>query len=292
MTVLVVGGSGMLGRAWMERLAKDGREARSLDLPDFDLTDAKALSVVDERASLVVCCAAYTDVDGAETNEDAANAVNGAAVAGLAGRCAQLGVPLIHYSTDYVFDGAATSPYPVDTPRAPLNAYGRSKATGEEAVETAYAQSTTPFLLIRTSWLYASWAKNFVLTMAHLTEARDSLSVVDDQRGRPTSAVELARVSLALFDAGASGTFHVTDGGECTWHGLARFVAEHLGHRCDIQPCTTDAFPRPAPRPGYSVLDVTTTEAMAGALRPWQRNVADVLDAWRSAAAETDEQTS
>ena len=118
--------------------------------------------------------------------------------------------------------------------------------------------------------------------MANLTADKDALTVVDDQRGRPTSAEHLARVSQQLYASGQRGIFHVTDGGECTWHGLASFVSQHLGHTCDVAPCTSDAFPRPAPRPAYSVLDLSKTEAAVGEMTDWKTNVAAALDASRS----------
>ena len=275
MSTLVIGAGGMLGRAWMALLASDGSPHEGFDFPDFDITKSDDLTRITSAHTLVVCCAAYTDVDGAETNEEQASAVNGAATGALARRCAELNIPLIHYSTDYVFDGAATAPYPTDAPIDPINAYGRSKAIGEKLI----AEAGGPHLIIRTSWLYAPWAKNFVLTMAKLTSDKDALTVVDDQRGRPTSSEHLARVSRQLHAGGQRGIFHVTDGGECTWHELASFVSQHLGNTCDVAPCKSDVFPRPAPRPAYSVLDLSKTEAATGPMTDWKTNVAAALDA-------------
>lgn len=277
MSALVIGAGGMLGRAWMALLASEGNAHEGLDFPDFDLTKTEDLTRITSVHSLVVCCAAYTDVDGAESDEERATAVNGHAIGALAHRCAELNVPLIHYSTDYVFDGSGSVPYTTDAPLDPINAYGRSKAMGEKLI----AEAGGAHLIIRTSWLYAPWAKNFVLTMAKLTADKDALTVVDDQRGRPTSAEHLARISQKLHAGGHRGIFHVTDGGECTWHGLASFVSQHLGHTCDVAPCTSDAFPRPAPRPAYSVLDLSSTEAAVGEMTDWKKNVAAVLDAPR-----------
>lgn len=276
MSTLIIGSGGMLGRAWMSLLAADSSEHEGVDFPDFDLTKDDDLQRITSTHELVVCCAAYTDVDGAESAEEQANAINGHAIGALAQRCAALGVPLIHYSTDYVFDGSGSAPYPVDAPIDPINAYGRSKALGEKLVLEAGGEH----LIIRTSWLYAPWAKNFVLTMAKLTADKDALTVVNDQHGRPTSAEHLARVSRDLQASGQRGLFHVTDGGECTWHELASFVSQHLGHTCDVAPCSSDAFPRPAPRPAYSVLDLSKTEAAAGKMTDWKTNVAAVLNTW------------
>ncbi len=249
---LVIGADGMLGRAWMELCAREGLPAVGLVWPSFDLTKPETLER-DVRGPIraVICCAAYTDVDGAEEHEALATRVNGDGVGALVARCDALGVPLVHYSTDYVFDGNGSAPYPVDHPVAPLNAYGRSKRPGEEHL----LRSSGPHLLIRTSWLYAPWGKNFVLTIAKLAKERDALKVVDDQRGRPTSAEHLARASLGLLRQEARGTFHVTDGGECTWFDLATAIAASVAPRCRVAPCTTAEFPRPAKRPAYSVLD-------------------------------------
>lgn len=279
MSVLVVAGAdGMLGRAWMALLEERGLPARGLVWPGFDLTDPVSVArALEGDVRAVIDCAAYTDVDGAEANEELATAINGTGVGWLVQRCDALGVPLVHYSTDYVFDGRGRAPYPVDHPTAPLNAYGRSNRAGEERV----LASRGKHLLIRTSWLYAPWGKNFVLTIAKLAREREELSVVDDQRGRPTSAEHLARASLALLEGSASGTFHVTDGGECTWFELAREVAGRVAPNCRVRPCTTADFPRPAPRPAYSVLDLSETEARLGPMPAWRENVAAVLASLR-----------
>jgi dTDP-4-dehydrorhamnose reductase len=272
--VLLLGADGMLGRAWTEMLRQRGIDHVRATRADLDLQDQTALaSGITPGTHWVVNCAAYTLVDAAEEHEDLATEVNGHAVGRLAERCKAIGAKLIHYSTDYVFDGTATEPYRVDHPRRPVNAYGRSKALGEELIE----RSGVEHLLVRTSWLYAPWGKNFVLTMRELTEARDSLRVVDDQRGRPTDCRRLAEVSLALAEEGSRGAFHVTDAGECTWHGLATLIAKVVNPSCRVEPCTTADFPRPARRPAYSVLDIAATEGVAGTLIPWEDRVRDVL---------------
>ena len=271
---LVIGSDGMLGRCWTELLARRGIEHASTTLDDLDITDAAAVArSVTRGVRWVVNCAAYTAVDAAEEHEALANEVNGYAVGRLAERCHAIGAKLIHYSTDYVFDGTATEPYPVDCPRCPINAYGRSKAIGEELIE----RSGVPHLLVRSSWLYAPWGKNFVLTIAELARARNELRVVDDQRGRPTDSRRLAEVSLALAERGELGTFHVTDGGDCTWFDLATLVAALVNPSCRVEPCTSAEFPRPAPRPAYSILDISATEAVMGPMVPWQDRVRALL---------------
>jgi dTDP-4-dehydrorhamnose reductase len=272
--VLLVGPEGMLGRAWAELLERRGLDYRAVQYPTFDLTDRDAVARLElGGVDVVVNCSGWTDVDGAEEHEEAATAVNGEGVGWLAERCGRAGCTLVHYSTDYVFDGRGTRPYPVDAPVAPLNAYGRSKQLGEARIATSGCQT----LLLRTSWLYAPWGNNFVRTMARLGRERDRLRVVADQRGRPTSAEHLARTSLALLERGAQGTLHVTDGGECTWFELAREVVGAVDPTCVVEPCTSAEFPRPAERPSYSVLDLSATEAVVGPMPPWQENLADVL---------------
>lgn len=274
--LLIVGSGGMLGRAFTALLAREGLEFSAIDLPEIDLTDVDSVEgALKPGLRTVINCAAYTDVDGAEQREPEANAINGAGVEMLARRAAEIGATLVHYSTDYVFEGTATRPYRVDHPRAPLNAYGRSKALGEALLEASDAR----YLLIRTSWLYAPWGKNFVLTMRQLTRNQPELKVVHDQVGRPTSAEYLAERTLQLLRGGHQGTFHVTDGGQCTWFEFTQRIAELSGGTARIQPCTSAEFQRPARRPAYSVLDLSRTEAAIGPSRPWQENLAQVLAA-------------
>jgi dTDP-4-dehydrorhamnose reductase len=272
--LLVIGADGMLGRCWTELLTARGIEHVATELADLDITDPSAVEgFIPPGTRWVVNCAAYTLVDAAEEHEALANDVNGHAVGRMAERCRAVGAKLLHYSTDYVFDGNATTPYRTDHALKPVNAYGRSKALGEELI----ARSGVEHLLVRSSWLYAPWANNFVLTIRALAKARESLRVVDDQRGRPTDSRRLAEVSLDLAEKGSRGIFHVTDGGECTWFELAALIAEVVNPGCRVEPCTSDEFPRPAPRPAYSVLDVSATEDVVGPLIPWEDRVRDVL---------------
>jgi dTDP-4-dehydrorhamnose reductase len=272
--LLVIGADGMLGRCWVELLSARGIDHAATTLAELDITDPSAVGRhVTPGTQWVVNCAAYTLVDAAEQHEDLASAVNGHAVGRIAERCNTVGAKLLHYSTDYVFDGTATEPYATSHPRAPVNAYGRSKALGEELIE----RSGVEHLLVRSSWLYAPWGKNFVLTIRELAKARQSLRVVDDQRGRPTDSRRLAQVSLDLVNRGSRGVFHVTDGGECTWFELATLIAEVVNPNCQVEPCTSAEFPRPAPRPAYSVLDVSATEGVVGPLIPWEDRVREVL---------------
>jgi dTDP-4-dehydrorhamnose reductase len=272
--ILIVGDRGMLGRAFRELLSHQVRAYQGVDLPDVDAAEPRQVADLFAKPwSAVINCAAFTNVDTAESNEAAALRGNATAPKLVSEACARAGVPFLHFSTDYVFSGQATSPYLVDAPMQPLGAYGRTKAAGEDAIRASGGR----YLIARTSWLYAPWANNFVRTMAKLTRDKPSLKVVSDQRGRPTSAEHLARTSLALLDRGASGTFHVTDGGECSWFDFTVAIAQKLGRTCTIEPCTTAEFPRPAQRPAYSVLDLSKTEALLGPMPDWHDNLASVL---------------
>lgn len=273
--VALIGSSGMLGRAWAELLVRENLEHRSLSRSDLDLARPEQVEAFDFSGSdVVINCAAWTDVDGAEEHEAEASVINGHAVRALAVAVKRAGRLLVHYGTDYVFPGTGNTPWPVDGELQPLNAYGRSKALGEVALR----QSGCSHLMLRTSWLYAPWGKNFVRTMAKLGAERSELKVVDDQRGRPTSAEHLAAATLALLRVGARGTLHVTDGGECSWFELARHVVSSINPACTVRPCTSAEFVRPAARPSYSVLDLAPTEGLIGSMPPWRDNVASVLE--------------
>jgi dTDP-4-dehydrorhamnose reductase len=273
-TLLLIGADGMLGQAWQAVLKHAGVSYQGLTRATLDLAEPTSIeAAVTPGVRTVINCAAWTDVDGAEDHEAQATAVNGQGVGCLARRCAEIGAVLLHYSTDYVFNGQATEPYATDQSRAPINAYGRSKAAGEQLIE----QSGTPHLIVRTSWLYAPWGKNFVSTMRRLMQEQERLTVVNDQRGRPTSCQHLAEVSWQLLNQAARGIYHATDGGQCTWFDLACQIREALDADCTIEPCTSEAFPRPAKRPAYSVLDLSATERALGPMPHWSDNVEAAL---------------
>ncbi|HLL68694.1 MAG TPA: dTDP-4-dehydrorhamnose reductase [Micromonosporaceae bacterium] len=256
---LVTGAAGMLGRDVQAALAAPGRRdaVTPVTRADLDITDPGAVRAAVEDADVVVNAAAWTDVDAAERDEAAANAVNGHAVTALARACAATGARLLQISTDYVFAGDAGSPYPEDAPTAPINAYGRGKLIGEVGVlgglpDTGY--------VVRTAWLYGEHGGNFVTTMLRLAQQREFVDVVDDQRGQPTWSRALADQLVALGDAAVAGTapagvYHGTASGDTTWYGLARAVFAAAGHDPDrVRPTTSHRFPRPARRPAYSVL--------------------------------------
>ncbi|HEX8877812.1 MAG TPA: dTDP-4-dehydrorhamnose reductase [Phycisphaerales bacterium] len=273
--IALIGADGMLGRQW-QRFFAEAPHARvaSLTHPTIDFErDDTLRRVFDSSPRLVINCAAYTNVDQAESEPDKADRINAAAVGTLASMCRERGVTLVHYSTDYVFDGRGTAPYSVDATTNPVNAYGRTKLRGEHLLQS----SGCDHLLIRTSWLYAPWAKNFVRTIAAAARTKPELRVVNDQHGRPTSTASLVEITARLLDRDIRGTFHATDEGACTWFEFAVAIAAFANPGCRVMPCSTAEFPRPAPRPSYSVLDLSKTVAAIGSLRPWREALADVL---------------
>lgn len=277
--VCILGASGMVGAAWEEELRTEGVAHQAFTRAQLDITQKDQLAKIGKEFDLVVNCAAHTQVDQAETDYAAAALTNGEAVGHLADHCADIGARLIHYSTDYVFDGKGQAPYPTDAKRLPVNAYGRSKLLGEQRIEASSVRA----LLIRTSWVYAPTGKNFVLTMAQLLRTKPQLRVVHDQRGRPTSAIELAKNSWRLARAVEAGVFHLTDGGECTWFEFACEIRNSLGLATPVEPCSSDEYPRPAVRPAYSVLDLSRSETVLGPIKPWQEALGETLDAVRGA---------
>ena len=254
---LVTGAGGMLGRDLVSVLSAAGHDVTAARRADLDITDATAVKAAVAGHDVVVNAAAWTDVDGAEADEAAATAVNGTGTRHIAAACAATGARLLHVSTDYVFPGDATAPYPEDAPTDPVNGYGRSKLAGEVAVRDLLPDTG---YIVRTAWLYGAHGPNFVATMLRLAQSRDIVDVVDDQRGQPTwsfaLAEQLVRLGLAAVDGTArAGAYHGTASGETTWFGLARAVFEEAGlNPARVHPTTSDKFVRPARRPAFSVL--------------------------------------
>ena len=272
--LLVTGAAGQLGQ---DLLALEPG-ALGVDLAELDLTDGLAVRafLAADKPEVVIHGAAYTAVDKAESDEDRAYLVNATASAHLATACAAVGARLIAVSTDYVFAGDATEPYDVDSPTGPRSAYGRTKLAGEVAVREILPASSH---VVRTAWVWGAGGANIVKTMARLEATRDTVSVVDDQRGSPTWSRDLAAglLELASRPDVPAGVLHATGGGETTWHGFTRAVFEELGaDPARVLPITTAEYPVPAPRPAYSVLSPAAWAA-AG-LTPLQH--------WRSALAE------
>lgn len=273
MRVLVTGSAGQLAeairRTWTGHTLLMPTEA------ELDLTDREGIArVIRELAPAVVLnTAAYTAVDAAEADEARALLVNGTAVGWLADACDATGALLVQISTDYVFDGSATTPYPEDAPTAPRSAYGRTKRAGELA-----ALGAREHLVVRTAWLYDAWGKNFLNTMLRVAGEGRALRVVDDQRGAPTSCRALARQLQVGVEGGWRGLIHGTCGGETTWHGFAKAIFDGAGLTVDLAPCFSADYPTPASRPVYSVLDNTRRRSLGpDVMGDWKEALAEVL---------------
>lgn len=273
--VAVTGAGGMLGRALLETLSADGIEHHGFTRAELDITREPDVARLADYPT-IINAAAWTDVDGAEADEAGAHRLNAHAVGVLARHCRAHGATLVNYGTDYVFAGDASIPYPLDAAILPQNAYGRSKAAGELVLTDEVACGLRA-LHIRTSWLWAPWGKNFVRTIAAASATRPQLRVVDDQRGRPTCAVHLARATLDLLRARAEGLTHVTDGGECSWFEFAQAIVNGLGRSCVVVPCSSAEYPRPARRPAYSVLGLGNAEAILGSRPDWRASLKEGL---------------
>jgi dTDP-4-dehydrorhamnose reductase len=259
----------MLGHRVVAVARGAGHDVVGTDLPDLDLADAGAVRarLGAERPDVVVHCAAYTDVDGAEADEATATRINGDAAGHVAAASAAVGAFLVHLSTDYVFAGDAERPYAEDDEPAPRTAYGRSKLAGERAVAAARGEHA----ICRTAWLYGAGGRNFVDTMLRLAGERDEVSVVADQVGSPTWTGHLAPALLEVAERRAGGVHHLTGEGSCSWYELAVEAFARAGVACRVTPTTSAQFVRPAPRPAYSVLGRTRPDAV---VQPaWQEGV-------------------
>jgi len=265
--ILVVGANGMLGR---DMLALIGDAARGVDIDEIDITSLESTERIIRtlKPEIVINCAAYTDVDGCETNVETAMQVNGEGVAHLAMASREIGARLVQVSTDYVFDGGKGSPYVEEDATRPLGVYGESKLAGE-----LNAAFNPDHLIVRTQWLYGLHGKNFVETMLKLAAEKDQLSVVDDQIGSPTWTVDLAQAILALLKTGQRGVYHAANAGFCSWNEFAKAIFQEAGLSVKVNGMTTVELNRPARRPLYSTLDCSKLERDAG-FRP---------QAWRSA---------
>jgi dTDP-4-dehydrorhamnose reductase len=256
--ILVVGANGMLGR---DLIALLGDRGHGVDIADIDITSLESVLKVigDLKPKVVINCAAYTDVDGCESNAETAMAVNGEGVGCLAMACRESGALLVQVSTDYIFDGSKGTPYVEDDAPCPLSVYGESKLAGE--MNAAFCPE---HLIVRTQWLYGLHGKNFVETMLRLGAEKNELTVVDDQIGSPTWTVDLARAIIALIDSGCRGTYHAANSEFCSWNGFAKAIFEETGLNVLVRPMTTTELNRPARRPLYSTLDCTKLTSDAG----------------------------
>lgn len=276
--ILVTGGTGQVGTALRQLGSRFGVEIVAPAREELDLASPAAIeaAVGSRDWSAVVNCAAYTAVDKAESEADAAYAVNAVAPELLALATAAREVRLLHASTDYVFDGSKPSFYMEDDPVAPLGVYGASKEAGERGVRGA----NPDHIILRTAWVVSAWGHNFVKTMLRLGAERKQLRVVADQRGCPTSAIDIAGALLTIAtQGGPAGTYHFVNAGEASWCALARFVFARAGMDVDVEAITTDDYPTPAKRPANSRLCTNKLQATFGIRpRPWQDAVGEVVD--------------
>lgn len=272
MRILVTGASGMLGHDVVAAALAAGHDVSALARRDLDITDpaAVAAAIAAARPDAVVNCAAWTNVDGAEEQEEEATRVNGAGTGHVGRAAVQAGAHLVHVSTDYVFSGAASRPYVESDSTGPRSAYGRSKLAGERALDLERA------MIVRASWLFGANGANFVATMLRLAGDRDEVTVVDDQVGFPTWSGHLAPELLRLAEARATGVVHATGAEPCSWHDFACEIFDRAGVACAVRRGRSADLGRPAPRPAYSVLG--TERADAPRLAPWREGLAAYLD--------------
>ncbi len=273
MKILVTGARGMLGGDLCIELSSAGYDVIQSDiLPDttiMDITSPKSIKEILEEKSpaWVVNCAAYTKVDACESDEETSTLLNGTAPGYLASECASLGIKLFHISTDYVFEGMKQEPYTEDDPVNPINAYGRGKLKGEQAI----MKNMSNFCILRTQWLFGANGPNFVDTILKLAKERGSVDVVNDQFGSPTYSKDLSKAIRLLIENDARGIFHVCNRGKTSWFELAKKAIELSLIKATVNPVTTDKFPRPAKRPTNSTLSTKKfTQTTGRTMPPWQ----------------------
>lgn len=274
MNILVTGANGQLGHE-MQRVAKNSKNNYIFtDVADgyekLDITDLNAIrnTVKEKGINIIVNCAAYTNVDRAESDYPTADLINNTAAGNLAKAMKEVDGTLIHVSTDYVFQGDRNVPCREDWPTNPLGVYGKTKLAGEKAIEATGCRH----IILRTAWLYSQWGKNFVKTMQNLTASKDSLKVVFDQVGTPTFAGDLADVISHIIETNQldkTGIYHFSNEGVCSWFDFAKIICELSGNTCDIEPCYSEEFPSPVKRPHFSVLDKTKLKKTFGFKVPY-----------------------
>lgn len=266
MRVTIFGATGLLGKALMQ--AWDGDEVVGLGSKDADIRDSRRVIEVLQQSQpdWIVLAAAYTDVDGCEANRDLAFEVNCRGAVNVARAAKQSGSRLLFLSTDYVFDGTKSTPYETNDARAPRSVYGRSKAEAELQISEVLPNCC----IVRTSWLFGMGGRCFPDTILKLAATRSEIDVVDDQRGCPTYAPDLARAIVHLCHSRAEGIVHATDRGECSWFDFAREIVSGSGLNTVVHPTTSDRFVRPAERPRYSVLSASSLEKYGITMPVWQ----------------------
>lgn len=274
MNILITGANGQLGHE-MQRVAKESNDNYIFTdvaegYENLDITDLEAIRkmVKANNIEIIVNCAAYTNVDRAESDFPTANLINNTAAGNLATAMKEVEGTLIHVSTDYVFQGDRNIPCREDWPTNPLGVYGKTKLAGEKAIEATGCQH----IILRTAWLYSQWGKNFVKTMQSLTASKDSLKVVFDQVGTPSFAGDLADAIAHIINTrqlDKTGIYHFSNEGVCSWFDFAKIICELSGNTCDIQPCYSEEFPSPVKRPHFSVLDKSKLKSTFGIRVPY-----------------------
>ena len=270
----MTGAGGMLGRAVVAAASRRGHHVRGATRAELDITvDAAVIVTMHEyRPDVVVNCAAYTDVDGAESEREAAAAVNASGAGRVAAAAAEVGASIVHVSTDYVFDGSKREPWVESDPTGPLGVYGETKLAGERAVGEANPAPA----IVRTAWMFGAGGRNFVDTMLALAAQREEVSVVTNQVGCPTWTGHLAGALVQVAERpGATGIHHIAGAGRCSWNAFAREIFERARVECRVLPATSDQFRRPARRPAFSVLGSERRDAIV--LPPWQEGLAEYL---------------
>jgi dTDP-4-dehydrorhamnose reductase len=280
MRFVITGAAGMLGQDLAAAASGAGHEVAAFPRAELDIVDGHAVAqaVGGARPDVVVNCAAWSDVDGAEEDEDGAMLVNRVGAGNVARAAAAAGAWTVHVSSDYVFDGFKRWPYTESDAVGPLSSYGRSKLAGEREVA---AEASERHTIVRSSWLFGTGGRCFPATILRLARERDELTVVDDQIGCPTFSGHLASalVYLAAREPAPVGVLHVAGGGICSWYEFAREIVAVSGVRCEVRPCATADVPRPARRPAYSVL---RSERGASVLPDWPRGLAEYMDLIRA----------
>lgn len=280
MTILVTGGNGQLGSELRLASAKSSHCYIFTDIEELDITSAESVEdfLSENHINIVINCAAYTAVDIAEEQEEMAEKINHTAVATLANACARHNALLIHISTDYIFSGETTLPYNEEDTPAPCNTYGRTKFAGERAI----TESECNYIILRTSWLYSEFGRNFVKSIRQLSATKSSIKVVADQHGTPTYAADLAGAIVEIIESGQHskyGIYHYSNLGECSWWDFAVEIADRSGNsECKVLPCATADYPTKAKRPRYSVLDKDKFIKTFGiAIPQWQSSLAECI---------------
>lgn len=263
--VLLTGSKGMLAHAFLKKKPNDW-SILATDIEELDIRNRVQVhkTVGDYGPNLIINCAAFTRVDDCETERELAFSINAKGAGTMAESAREIEAKLVHFSTDYIFDGTKKSPYLEDDPPNPISVYGSSKLAGERNVRNA----SENHLLIRTQWLYGDGGNHFVKTILNLAKERDSIKVVNDQFGSPTWTEDLVDATIALIHKESIGTYHVVNSGECSWYDFAREIVKEAGLSTKVIPCSTAEFPRPAKRPSYSVLSVDKTSNVLGQVIP------------------------